>query len=278
MRNAAGYSLRPRQPFPRDMHVDDTKICFENPLNERMRTLLRLEFMFAQLAVAVQGDSTWEARYALQTYFELVNVIGRGELKPDLLQELDRHHANLTRLGESPGVDISVLNTTLEEISETRHALNGAKLISREMLGQNEFLTSLRQRAGIPGGTCSFDLPALHYWLEMNPAEQRWEHMREWNRPFQPLVDTVSLLLGMIRESAVFEPETGTKGFFQKTLESGAPVQMTRILLPKSSSVYPELSGGKHRFSVRFMEQPNPDMRAIQAEWDVNFELACCVM
>ena len=185
-------------PTPQDMHVDDTKISFENPLNERMRTLLRLEFMFAQLAFAVQGDSTWEARYALQSYFELVNAISRGELKTDLLQELDRHHANLTRLAETPGVDPSVLKETLDQISETRGALDGAKLISREMIGQNEFLTSLRQRAGIPGGTCNFDLPALHYWLELNPAETRWEHMREWSQPFQPLVDTVSLLLGMI--------------------------------------------------------------------------------
>lgn len=260
------------------MHVDESKICFENPLNERMRTLLRLEFMFAQLAHAVQGDSTWEARYALQSYFELVNVISRGELKPDLLQELDRHHANLSRLAQTPGVDAELLKETLDQITITRGALNGAKLISREMIGQNEFLASLRQRAGIPGGTCSFDLPALHSWLELNPAETRWEHLREWSKPFQPLLDTVSLLLGMIRESAVFEGQTAPGGFFQMTLDSGAPVQMTRILLPKASNVFPELSGGKHRFSIRFLEQPNPDMRAVQAEWDVGFELACCAM
>ncbi len=258
--------------------MDETKITFENPLNERMRTLLRLEFMFAQLAFAVQGDSIWETRFALQTYFDLFNVISRGELKTDLLQELDRHHANLTRLSETPGVDPSVLEETLEQISSTRNALDRAKLISREMIGQNEFLSSLRQRAGIPGGTCNFDLPGLHYWLELNPSETRWEHMREWSRTFQPLVDTVSLLLGMIRESAVLKPETAPKGFFQMTLDSTTPVQMTRIVLPKSSHVFPELSGGKHRFSIRFMEQPKPDMRAVKAEWDVKFELACCIM
>ena len=264
--------------FCRDANVDDNNICFEFPLNERIRTLLRLEFMFAQMDYALTGDTTRDTRYALQTFFETFNIITRNELKSDLLQELDRHHANLSRLAATPAVDTAVLNDILSQISECREALNQAKLVSPESVRQNEFLNALRQRTVIPGGTCSFDLPAFHHWLEHNPTESRRAYIDEWRRPFTPLNNTVSLILGLIRESAVPEQEVAKAGYFQKALDAHTPVQMSRVIIDRGGNVFPELSGGKHRISVRFLEQPNPNARATQAEWDIPFKLVCCVI
>ena len=44
-------------------------ICYEQPLNERARALLRLEFLFQQVDHAMAGDSTWDSRAALQGLF-----------------------------------------------------------------------------------------------------------------------------------------------------------------------------------------------------------------
>ncbi len=258
--------------------MESVQICYETPLNERMRTFLRLEFMFQQLDFAAKGESSWDTRNALHAFFEIYSIVSRNELKSELLQELDRHYANLSRLMDSPGVDPKALSTVLQDIGTIRETLLMAKVLSQESIRRNEFLTGIRQRSAIPGGTCSFDLPALHHWLEANGVQQRVAYMDEWRAPLQPLMKAVSLILGMVRQSAVATAETAQQGLFQMNLDSNAPTQLTRIMVDRGSNVFPEVSGGKHRFAVRFLEQPNPNARAMQAEWDVPFELICCVI
>ena len=258
--------------------MESAQICYETPLNERMRTFLRLEFMFQQLDFAAGGESSWDTRNALHAFFEIYSIVSRNELKSELLQELDRHYANLSRLMDSPGVDPKALSTVLQDIGTIRETLLMAKVLSQESIRRNEFLTGIRQRSAIPGGTCSFDLPALHNWLEGNDVQQRLGYMDEWRAPLQPLMKAVSLILGMVRQSAVATAETARQGLFQMNLDSNAPTQLTRVIVDQASNVFPEVSGGKHRFTVRFLEQPNPNVRAMQAEWDVPFELICCVI
>ncbi len=258
--------------------MDESKICYDNPLNERVRTMLRLEFMFEQLGHAYVGDAPWNTRNALTAYFDTYNLVTRNEIKSDLLQELDRHHTNLSRLAERPGVDPGALREVLRDIAEVREQLHAAPLASAEGIRYNEFLTSIRQRSSIPGGTCSFDLPALHHWLYQNDADTRRQTLEQWHAPLAPLRQTVELLLRLIRGSTTATAEVAERGFFQRSVDGSAPAQLARVFVPKGSNVYPEFSGGKHRFSLRFMELPNPNARATQAEWDVPFELACCVI
>ena len=37
---------------------------------------------------------------------------------------------------------------------------------------EKDWLTAIRSRISIPGGTCEFDLPAYHAWQHL-PAEER---------------------------------------------------------------------------------------------------------
>ncbi len=56
-------------------------VCYEHPLNERVRSLLRLEFLFQQVTHAVAGHSSWDSRAALQGLFDLLALTGRNEFK-----------------------------------------------------------------------------------------------------------------------------------------------------------------------------------------------------
>ena len=38
---------------------------------------------------------------------------------------------------------------------------------------------SIKQRTGIPGGACEFDLPSYHFWLH-RPAEERIGQLAAW--------------------------------------------------------------------------------------------------
>ena len=257
--------------------MQDT-ISYEQPLNERIRALMRLEFLFQQASHATTGQSAWDTRAALPALFDILDLTaGRNELKSELLKELERQSNTLGRLSQSPGVDAGTLNAILEElrqVSKSVHELNNASL---EKVRQNDFLVAIRQRSSIPGGACIFDLPSLHYWLQKHPST-RSRYLTDWLRPFQPIQEGVRLILHLIRSSAIPSEEIAAQGFFQKTLDSGAPSQMVRVTLPAESGVFPEISGGRHRFSIRFMEQPNPNTRAIQSSREVFFQLACCVI
>jgi len=252
-------------------------ICYEYPLNEKIRILLRLEFLFQQVTQNAAEYSPWDSRLALQGLFDIFGLIGRNEFKGELLKELDRYATSLYRLGQTPGVDTEKLNSILQEIGQAITEIHNLDNATLETVRQNDFLGAVRQRNSIPGGTCPFDVPALHFWLRRS-GTVRAHHIMAWLQPFQPLQNAVSLLLRLVRDSALPHWEVAAQGFYQKALDSTAPNQLVQIILPSEASVFPIISGSKHRFSLRFMEQPDPHQRPRQAVEAIHFQLVCCII
>ncbi len=252
-------------------------VCYEQPLNERVRSLLRLEFLFQQVSHAIAGSSTWDSREALGGLFDILELTGRNELKGELLKELDRYAATLNRLRQIPGVHGPTLDSVLLEIGEAIDRIHGLDGAALEAVRKTDFLSVAHKRSQAPGGACRFDLPGLHHWLQRDP-QVRARHLHEWLTPFAPLWDAVALVLRLIRDSAVPQPEIAYRGFFQRGLDNNAPNQLIRVLLPLNEAIFPEISGGRHRFTLHFLEQPDPNQRAIQSTADIPFELACCAI
>ncbi|MFP5344754.1 MAG: cell division protein ZapD [Gammaproteobacteria bacterium] len=254
----------------------DEQVFYEQPLSERIRTFLRLESLFLQANHTLPGASPWDSRATLSTLFEILNVMGRADLKGEMLKELERHGAALTRLEQVPEVDQQRLNQILDQLDAQVDRLHSVEGQLGQALRQNEFINSIRQRASIPGGTCDFDLPAYHFWLE-RPAADRLRDLQEWLNILGPVQSAVALLLKLIRESAAPCRECAQAGFLQKSLDPDIPCQLVRVAVPPSLSCYAEISGGKHRITVRFMEYVK-DGRAVQAAQDVKFDLYCCLI
>jgi len=135
----------------------------------------------------------------------------------------------------------------------------------------------VRQRSTITAGTCSFDLPALHYWLQTS-ADQRDKDLQNWLGSFELLNSSVSLCMKLVRESAIATHEVAPSGFFQRTLETSTPCQMIRVCVVDDAHCFPEISAGKHRFTVRFMSPAATSDRPSQTNTDVEFDLHCCVI
>jgi cell division protein ZapD len=252
-------------------------VCYEQPLNERVRSLLRLEFLFQQVNHAVAGPSTWDSWKALGGLFDIMELTGRNEFKRELLKELDRYSTRLNRLRQAPGVHTATLERVLGEIDGVIGQIHLLDNRALEAVRQTDFLSAIHKRSQVPGGTCRFDLPALYHWLQHDP-QVRAQHLREWLAPFAPLWDAVTLILRLIRESAIPRAEIAYQGFFQRALNSETPNQIIRVLLPLDGAIFPEISGGRHRFAIHFLEQPDPNRRAIQSMADIPFELACCAI
>ena len=75
----------------------------------------------------------------------------------------------------------------------------------------------------------------------------------------------------------VFHPGHAASGFFQKSLPGNVSAQLVRVGIPSDGGVYAEISGGKHRFSVRFMEC-NDWQHPTQVDRNIAFTLSTCAI
>ena len=80
-------------------------IKFEQPLTERMRTFLRIEFLYEQTLFHVDEPTEFSARAAVSALLEILTILGRGDVRADVIKELERHSDLLGRYRSQPGVD-----------------------------------------------------------------------------------------------------------------------------------------------------------------------------
>ena len=257
--------------------LNDRRIFYEQPLSERIRAFLRLEFLFNRAEFQLQTDDPWASRGAMESIIDVLAVMSRSDLKKELLKELERQCATLEALASNPNVDERRLEFTLDQVRRVRGTLYEGENIPGIELRDNELLSMVRQRSSIPAGTCAFDLPGYHYWLQ-RPAHRRMQDLREWLSKFDRLREAISLSLKLVRESAGPTPEIAHGGFYKKTLEASAHCQMIRVALSPDAECYPEISAGRHRFTVRFMHPVQGSARPTQVEEDVKFQLLCCLL
>lgn len=248
-----------------------TTIFYEHPLNEKIRTYLRLEFLFQQIHYYLAGQSPWENRVVLSSLMDVHTILENSDLKSDLIKDLERHYAYFAQWAENPNINPSKLEGVLQELSTLSRELKDTKYQSGRALKHHFLLNSIRQRHSIPGGSCEFDLPAYHHWLKQAP-EARTVDLERWLQPYTPLLRAAGLSMTFTRRNTPFEPATAENGTFQKPLAQDC--QLIRIALPHQTPAYPEICGGKHRFTLRFIQQ---NFETLQPYTNtVEFELACC--
>ncbi|MEE9552456.1 MAG: cell division protein ZapD [Gammaproteobacteria bacterium] len=255
----------------------NNSIIFEQPLNERVRTFLRLEHLFDIVNHHITQTSDWDHRIVITNLLNITDLLSRSDIKSELIKELERHSSTLNSLQSNPNVDHDRLSSILDNINGYLVGLRGSSCQPGQLLRQNELITSIKQRSTIPGGSCNFDLPGYHHWLN-KPVEERTEDLNRWKNDLLIICDSLKFSLLMIRNSTSPVRERAESGFYQKIIESNLSCHLIRIVLPDESKYFPEISGGKHRFTVRFMEQGKTEERPIQTNDTVEFEFHCCIL
>ncbi|UJP05487.1 MAG: cell division protein ZapD [Nitrosomonas sp.] len=248
-------------------------ICYEHPLNERIRTLLRLEDLFNRIDFFSSKDSATEHHASLIALFEVLEVTGRADIKSDLLQELERQKQILESLRRNPDVSEAALDQVLTDIKTTfLEMLNFPGKVG-EHLRENEWLMSIKQRIGIPGGCCMFDLPSYHYWLNQDPAH-RHKDFDDWLSPFQPIRNAFGIVLSLLRKSGRTQRVVANQGMFQQ-LGSEYCAHMLRLNLSDQFLCVPEISANKYALNIRFVPIQSGQKSKVY-EGDVTFELTFC--
>lgn len=249
-------------------------VIFEHPLNEYMRICLRLEQLLRQLHEYLDNPSMRGSQHALVTLLRLIEVIDRPDLKSKLMQSLTQYATSLGQLDAFPQVDKKRLQAILGHLDKLISELHNMQGRICETLRLNDFLTQLRPQLTNPGGIFLHHVPALTLWLNQ-PAELRCQELTQWADQLHPLPEITQLSLDLTRYSADAITVQTSHGFYHQPLDPTLPWQMIRI--EADLGIYPEISAGKYRFSVRFVK-PNfiTGERAKQVSEPIRFALTCC--
>ncbi|MBL8475325.1 MAG: cell division protein ZapD [Methyloversatilis sp.] len=248
-------------------------ITYEYPLNERIRTLLRLEDLFERTQHFMRAEGAHEHHVALVSLFEILEVASRADLKVDLVQELERQRQTLMSFRNNPDISEEALSGALYEIEQASAALLSMAGKIGQYLRENDWLMSIKSRAAIPGGLCEFDLPSYHYWCHRDPS-LRQADLAGWLTPMLPIRDGLTIVLRLLRASGRPERHVAGSGAFQQMM-GGKSAQMLRLRVSMEEAVTPEISANKYALNIRFVA-PGGHARPRVTETDVGFELTFC--
>lgn len=248
-------------------------ISYEFPLNEKVRTLLRLEDLFARMGHFTGQKHSMDHHAALTTLFEILEVASRADLKSELLQELERQKRLLSALHNNPAISEDALDAILSEIDHTSAGLLAMSGKIGQHLRENEWLMGIKQRACMPGGTCEFDLPSYHYWQEQ-PVDARRNDLQGWLAPLLPIDAGMNIVLRLLRDSGKVMRFTAHQGTFQQ-MQGGRVAQMLRLSVSRDLPCIPEVGANKYAINIRFIAA-NYAAKSNLFEQDIPFELTFC--
>ena len=183
-------------------------IVYEQPLNERMRNFLRLDFLYQQAVHHHTKSDPWSTRAAVHALLEILAITQRGDVRGEVLKELERQMAHARHLSTRGRASTpSRLRVLLTKLHRMREELSDVGALFMQKLRDSEFLNAIKHRSTIPGGTCEFDLPDYTHWLNQ-PDEVRGADFAHWLAVIRPLGDAVGELLWMTREQGKSRPRS----------------------------------------------------------------------
>lgn len=249
-------------------------IVYEYPFNERIRTYLRLEHLLLRLIRLMEREDALDHHHALLVIFELMEVGARSDLKSDIMKDIDRQRAVLNGYRGNPAISEQLLDRLVAQLDaqfEALHAQSGKPL---QPLHEDDWLMTVRSRISIPGGTCSFDLPAYHAWQNAS-AGDRLQDLQRWTQAFAVFADPVFLLLRLLREGGHTQRMLAVAGSLQQNLPQSRSYQLMRLELDASLQRVPEISANRLIVSVRMMKR-NAEHHMQPCNEDCSFDLTLC--
>src|SRR5580658_3732893 len=172
-------------------HAPSGVLVFEQPLNERMRTFLRLDFLYNQALYHNEMASPWGSRAALASLIDILAITTRGDVRSDVLKELESQLTSLSEFQSNPGVDAARLKTLTSNLQRLRADLMSAGSAFLQPLRDSEFISAIKLRSAIPGATCEFDLPDYYFWLTQ-PDDARMRSFSQWLGLLRPMCDAIA--------------------------------------------------------------------------------------
>ncbi|WP_206485032.1 cell division protein ZapD [Thalassotalea sp. G2M2-11] len=245
-------------------------VLYEHPLNERIRSYLKLEQLYAQASDCFSSNIELSQQVFFSALFAIIDTLERNDIRGVLIKDLEKLEQNLVLWSRSPEIDDQALE---ENIKETVSLLCLLKSPTQQwtQLKEDKFLTGLKQRYAMQGGTASFDVPQLKYWLNQ-PIDTIKADVAMWLSQLDQIFSALALVLKFLRQRAEFETIYTEKGFYQDT---GEGIFLLRIKVDSNAHYYPTVSGNRFRYSIRFM-MPCQESGRKYCDQPIQFQIARC--
>lgn len=247
-------------------------MTYEYPFNETVRSLLRLEYLFARFELFLNSNEPEHHLTAITLLFDLAEVTSRADLKLNVLKELERQKNLLCTLRSDASINQIALESTIADIDSCWQDVNQMVGKPNTLINESEWLNIIRSRISIPGGTSPVDLPNFYNWQQLDP-ELRKTQLKTYTAAFGPWKAACHLFLRLLRQSGDPHEVIAANGSFQQML-SGRTYQLIRVDINESDLI-PEISANKHMLWIRFLQtENNGKPHAISS--DVQFKLTLC--
>src|SRR5215468_5498414 len=140
-------SVTPEAVASAETEEDTGSLVFEQPLNERMRTFLRLDFLYNQALYHNEVASQWGSRAAMASLIDILSITTRGDVRSDVLKELEGHLGTLSEFKSKPGVDDQRLKSVVANLARLRSDLMNAGSAFLQPLRESEFVSAIKHRS-----------------------------------------------------------------------------------------------------------------------------------
>jgi len=239
-------------------------ITYEYPLNERIRTLLRLENLFERANHFVAEEDS-RAHHAALIRCLKSGSRRRAELKSDLLQSSnDRSKSCWVRNNPKSRKACSGRSSPTSSARARRfsHDRQDRPVPSRKRLAD---VDQAAQRD--PGGVCEFDLPpTISGCTAKGAARNRPRHL---DLPLLPIRDASSIVLKLLREGGKPVKHVAHRAAFSQMLGG-------RCRRWCASGCRANRSSFRDQRQPLRAERPLQHFRTRDSEADVEFELTFC--
>ncbi len=250
-------------------------IRYEHPLNERVRTLMRLEDLFARVGHFASQDAAPDHHAALLALFEITDVAARADLKTDLLQELERQKQMLGPAAPepadraehargAPGAD------RRRECAAARPGGQGRRPPARQRVADGDQAAHRRSPAACASSTCRLITGGC---TRIPPRDATT--CAAWIEPFAPIRAGAAIVLKLLRDNGRASRHIAHRGVFQLMLTTTKVAQLLRLTVARDLSCVPEISANKYALNIRFIGVSGMD-RGTVFDDDVEFELMFC--
>ncbi|MGK2889786.1 MAG: cell division protein ZapD [Candidatus Malihini olakiniferum] len=243
-------------------------LLFKYPLNEKTRTWLRLEALLQQLHEHHSWSDTGSALAFSRAIVDLLDVLERGDIRTELLKELERQQQKLLQWSDVPGVGHDRIHVLRQRLKQLAAVLMSTPRME-QFLREDKLIGMVRQHLIIPSGCCSFGVPTLHLWLHQ-PQSKKQHVIDTCLHSLSPLKNSLDQVLELIHHSGVFRVQTSLNGFFQ---DNAVDTDLIRLQLAIEYQLYPQVSSHKSHYAIGFLPL---DSENEQVPARLSFELACC--
>ena len=247
---------------------------YELPLNERLRTFMRIEFLYSRLKYFASNlDNNWNTRTVIHTLLEVYSILSRTDVRREVLADLDRYIMQMQRFQSAPDADNNMVNDILEDLDSIKNQVVNIGTDYLIRLREDEFIASLLHRHTLPGGKAEFDMPKYKFFLESDKKSVSIQ-INEWIDVIKPICEGIDKLMWIIRESNEPISTVAVEGQYNHQIEKRTQISLVRIII-NEKNIYPEISGGRHLIAVRFYSY-DKNNEYTQFPDNVNFKISLC--